>query len=112
MYPKRIHRLGKVSIELGKNSIELDKSSIDQLRSDKEIEKEKDKEIDKDIDINKEIDKEPVDFELDEDIRTYAQICKRYPSEEDREKAFSKLLERGQDYLSGNWEPKSEGAKE
>lgn len=104
-------RLGKVRLELGKDSIELDKNSIelgkdniDQLRSDKEI--------DKDIDINKEIDKEPVDFELDEDIRTYAQICKRYPSEEDREKAFSKLLERGQDYLSGNWKPKSEGTKE
>lgn len=64
------------------------------------------------IEKEKEIEKEPVDFELDEDIRTYAQICKRYPSEEDREKAFSKLLERGRDYLSGNWEPKSEGAKE
>lgn len=99
-------RLGKVSIELGKNSIELDKNSIDQLRSDKDI----DKDINKDIDINK--DKEPVDFELDEGIRTYAQICKRYPSEEDREKAFSKLLERGRDYLSGNWEPKSKEEKE
>lgn len=77
-----------------------------------EIEKEKEKEIDKDIEKDKKIEKEPVDFELDEDIRTYAQICKRYPSEEDREKAFSKLLERGRDYLSGNWEPKSEGAKE
>lgn len=77
-----------------------------------EIEKDKEKEIDKDIEKDKKIEKEPVDFELDEDIRTYAQICKRYPSEEDREKAFSKLLERGRDYLSGNWEPKSEGAKE
>lgn len=87
---------------------------------EKEIEKKRDRDIyinkdinkDKDRYINKDIDKEPVDFELDEDIRTYAQICKRYPSEEDREKAFSKLLERGRDYLSGNWEPKSEGAKE
>ena len=79
---------------------------------EKDIEKDKEKEIDKDIEKDKKIEKEPVDFELDEDIRTYAQICKRYPSEEDREKAFSKLLERGRDYLSGNWEPKSEGAKE
>lgn len=87
---------------------------------EKEIEKKRDRDIyinkdinkDKDRYINKDIDKEPVDFELDEDIRTYAQICKRYPSEEDREKAFSKLLERGRDYLSGNWEPKSKEAKE
>ena len=92
--------------------IEKDKDIEREKDKDKDIEidKDRDRYINKDIDINK--DKEPVDFELDEDIRTYAQICKRYPSEEDREKAFSKLLERGRDYLSGNWEPKSEGAKE
>lgn len=91
---------------------EIEKDKDKDIEIDKEIEKDRDRYIDKDIEKDKKIEKEPVDFELDEDIRTYAQICKRYPSEEDREKAFSKLLERGRDYLSGNWEPKSEGAKE
>ncbi|MGM7556964.1 phage replisome organizer N-terminal domain-containing protein [Aerococcus christensenii] len=107
----------KCYIEIEKE-IDIDKEKDKDIErekdKDKDKEKEKDKDrdryINKDIDINK--DKEPVDFELDEDIRTYAQICKRYPNEEDREKAFSKLLERGRDYLSGNWEPKSKEEKE
>ncbi|AMB92989.1 hypothetical protein AWM71_06750 [Aerococcus christensenii] len=96
----------KAKEENERNNVQDDRNIVQKCYIEKEIEKEKEK------DKNIEIEKEPVDFELDEDIRTYAQICKRYPSEEDREKAFSKLLERGRDYLSGNWEPKSEGAKE